>query len=326
VTGVRTQGLGRVFQTGKGLRRRGHRVVALDGVSLDVEPGELHGLLGPNGAGKTTLVKILSTVLLPSSGRAWVHGHDVVADAGAVRRLVGIVLGGERGLYTRLTARQNLRYWAALHRLPDAVGRARADALLERLGLGSRADERVETYSRGMKQRLHLARGLVSDPPVLFLDEPSVGLDPVGARELRTLVRQLHGDGRTIVLTTHDMVEAEQLCDRVTLVDRGRVLATESPAGLAALLSRYERIDVRGAAPDLVEELRRIPGVAGVGAGGDAAGTGDGASVRITVADAAATSVVLGRLVAAGITSINTSHPSLEEVYVHVVGDRGLEV
>ena len=309
-----------MFQTGKGFRKRGHHVVALDDVSLDVEAGELHGLLGPNGAGKTTLVKILSTVLLPTTGRAWVDGHDVVTDAAAVRHRIGIVFGGERGLYTRLTARQNLRYWAALHRLPDAVGRARTDALLERLGLAARADERVETYSRGMKQRLHLARGLISDPPVLFLDEPSVGLDPVGTRELRALIRQLHEDGRTILLTTHDMVEAEQLCDRVTLVDRGRVLATETPAALGALISRYERIDVRGTPPELVDELRRFPGVAEVGPNGDEA------SLRIQVSDGAATPIVLRRLVEAGVTSINTSHPSLEEVYVHVVGDRGLEV
>src|SRR5207248_4116859 len=168
VLAVRTEGLRRVFETGAGWRRRGSPVVALDAVSLAIEEGEVHGLLGPNGAGKTTLVKILSTVLLPSAGRAEVCGLDVVGDTRAVRKRIGIVFGGDRGVYARLTARQNLEYWAALYRLDGPEGRRRAAALLERVGLAERAEHRVETFSRGMRQRLHLARGLIADPPVLF--------------------------------------------------------------------------------------------------------------------------------------------------------------
>src|SRR5579884_3441380 len=163
-------------------------VVALDAVSLTIPVGEVHGLLGPNGAGKTTLVKILSTVLLPTSGRALVLGKDVVAETKAVRPLIGIVFGGERGLYTRLTARQNLEYWGALYRLPGGEIRRRAASLLERVGLADRADQRVEQFSRGMKQRLHLARGLIGDAKVLFLDEPTTGMDPLAAREFRALI------------------------------------------------------------------------------------------------------------------------------------------
>ena len=148
-------------------------------------------------------------MLLPTQGHARVHGHDVVDETKAVRPLIGIVFGGERGLYWRLTGRQNLEYWAALYKLSARETRARAQRLIERVGLTERADERVETYSRGMKQRLHLARGLIGDAKVLFLDEPTTGMDPLAGREFRALIAELKDEGRTILLATHDMVEAE---------------------------------------------------------------------------------------------------------------------
>jgi len=299
--------------------RRRDPVTALDGVSLSIPSGEVHGLLGPNGAGKTTLVKILSTVLLPTSGRASVCGHDVVGDTKAVRPLIGIVFGGERGLYTRLTARQNIEYWGALYRLPGTEIKRRSAALLERVGLTDRADQRVEEFSRGMKQRLHLARGLVGDARVLFLDEPTTGMDPLAAREFRSLIGELKGEGRTILLTTHDMVEAETVCDRVTLIDRGRVLATETPRTLGTLISRFQRIDVEEAPEPLLGSLRSLPGVSSVTTQPDG-------SSRIEVNEEGATAEVLRRLVEAGVTSVKTSLPSLEEVYVQAIGARGLEV
>src|SRR4051812_33838534 len=183
VQAVEVQEIRRVFTP-----RKREAVTALDSVSLSIPEGEVHGLLGPNGAGKTTLVKILSTVLLPTDGRAFVGGHDVVAETKAVRPLIGIVFGGERGLYTRLSARQNLEYWGALYRLSSPQIKARSAMLLERVGLTERADQRVEEFSRGMKQRLHLARGLMGDARVLFLDEPTTGMDPLAAREFRTLI------------------------------------------------------------------------------------------------------------------------------------------
>jgi ABC-2 type transport system ATP-binding protein len=305
--------ISRVFEP-----RRRPRVVALDGVSLTIPEGEVHGLLGPNGAGKTTLVKILSTVLVPTSGRACVLGHDVVEETSAVRPLIGIVFGGERGLYWRLTARQNLEYWAALYKLPSRLGRERAQRLIERVGLADKADERVETYSRGMKQRLHLARGLIGDARVLFLDEPTTGMDPLAAREFRTLIAELRGEGRTILVATHDMVEAELVCDRVTLIDRGKIIATESPRSLGRMITRFQRIDAEGAGRELLESIRGLPGVASV--------TEADGSARIEIAEEGVTRVVLERLVAAGVTSVRTSLPSLEEVYVHLIGDRGLEI
>jgi ABC-2 type transport system ATP-binding protein len=298
--------------------RKREPVVALDGVSLTIPAGEVHGMLGPNGAGKTTLVKILSTVLLPTSGTAQVFGQDVVADTRAVRPLIGIVFGGERGLYTRLTARQNLEYWGALYRLASTTIRQRSEALLERVGLVDRADQRVEEFSRGMKQRLHLARGLMGDAKVLFLDEPTTGMDPIAGREFRQMIAELKDEGRTILLTTHDMVEAESVCDRVTLIDRGRVLATETPRTLGTLISRFQRIDVTGA-DDVLAEVAALPGVS------SATPQPDG-STRIEVNEEGATAVVLRRLVDGGVTDLQTSLPSLEEVYVQTIGDRGLGV
>ena len=311
---VEVRELGRVFRP-----RKREPVVALDGVSLSIPAGEVHGMLGPNGAGKTTLVKILSTVLLPTSGTAQVLGHDVVEATRAVRPLIGIVFGGERGLYTRLTARQNLEYWGALYRLPSALIRQRSADLLERMGLVDRADQRVEEFSRGMKQRLHLARGLMGDAKVLFLDEPTTGMDPIAGREFRNLITELRDEGRTILLTTHDMVEAESVCDRVTLIDHGRILATETPRSLGTLISRFQRIDVTGAADALLAEVAALPGVS------SATQQADG-STRIEVSEEGATEVVLRRLVDGGVTDLQTSLPSLEEVYVQTIGERGLGV
>jgi ABC-2 type transport system ATP-binding protein len=298
--------------------RKRDPVTALVGVSLAIPAREVHGLLGPNGAGKTTLVKILSTVLLPTGGRASVLGHDVVTEARAVRPQIGIVFGGERGLYWRLSGRQNLEYWGALYKLSRAEIRERTEQLLERVGISERADERVETYSRGMKQRLHLARGLIGDARVLFLDEPTTGMDPLAAREFRALIGELRGEGRTILLATHDMAEAETLCDRVTLIDRGAILATESPRTLGRVISRFQRIDVEGAPEALVAQVAALAGVASVVPGD--------VGVRIEVAEEGVTADVLKLLVDGGVTSVRTSMPSLEEVYVHLIGDRGLRV
>jgi ABC-2 type transport system ATP-binding protein len=310
---VEVEELGRTFST-----KKRPDVVALTDVSLQVGVGEVHGLLGPNGAGKTTLVKILSTVLLPTSGTARVLGHDVVSETAAVRPKVGIVLGGDRGLYNRLTARQNLLYWGALYRLTPGEAKTRAGALLERMGLAERADDRVQGYSRGMRQRLHLARGLINDPPLLFLDEPSAGMDPVAAREFRSIVGDLRTEGRTVFLTTHDMAEAESVCDRVTLIDRGRVLATESPGALSRLLSRFERIECTGASTAVLDELGAMDVVDRL--------TVTAESARIDVTSDAAVAEVMRWLVAAGVTSVRVTRPSLEEVYLGLVGDRGMEV
>lgn len=293
-------------------RGRGAERVGLDSVDLTVPVGEVHGILGPNGAGKTTLCKILATILAPTSGSATVLGCDVVRDGAAVRRHISLVLGGERGLYYRLSARQNVRFWAALQGLSEREGARRTDRLLERVGLADRADDLVETFSRGMKQRLHLARGLVSDPSVVILDEPTTGMDPVSTKAFRQLIAEVR-EGRTILLTTHDMAEAEMLCDRVTMIGDGRVIATEPPRTLAGWITRYERVDTGPLDLALVEKLRAMEGV------GSVAVTEVG-GVRIETEAEGATPQVLRLLLDNGHADVRVSMPSLEEVYVHLFG------
>lgn len=311
--------LTRTYSKGSSRRRRSDQHVALDQVNLDVPEGEIHGLLGPNGAGKTTLVKVITTILLPTSGSVRVLTHDVVTDAKAVRRLIGLVLGGDRGLYSRLTVDQNLRYWATLHGLGAREAQHRCGQLIKRFGLEGWANARVETLSRGMKQRVHLARGLVGEARVLLLDEPTTGMDPVAAREFRSVVRELRQEGRTILLTTHDMAEAEELCDRVTLIDHGRVLVTEPPETLSVWLSRYEHVDVTHAPQALLDRIVTLDGVLSVAAQG-------GETTRIKTCREGATEDVLRELVSAGVTALRTGRPNLADVYIELIGDRGLDL
>src|SRR6266705_3079808 len=214
--------LRRTYKTHTGtFRRRAKEIEAVRGVSFAVEPGELFGLLGPNGAGKTTTIKMLITLLLPTSGEARVLGLNVVDEAREVRKRIGYVFGGDRGLYERLSAYDNLRYFAELYGVSGKAQRARIDEVLELVGLKGREQERVEGYSRGMRQRLHIARGILHDPEVVFLDEPTIGVDPVGARELRETIAGLAAAGKSVLLTTHYMFEADALCDRIAIIAQG---------------------------------------------------------------------------------------------------------
>ena len=217
-------------------------MVALDDLSLAIEPGQIFGLLGPNGAGKNKLIKVLTTLLSPTSGTASVAGFDVARQGKHVRRRIGFVFGGDRGLYYRLSGRDNLVYFAALYGLSRGEAEERATRLLGAVGLAEHAHRRVEQYSRGMRQRLHVARGLLTEPEVLFLDEPTIGLDPEGARELRTLVAELRSPARTVLLTSHYMVDIDLLCDRLTIIGDGRVLAEGTPGEIRQAVPQAEVI------------------------------------------------------------------------------------
>ncbi len=254
----------RTFESRKGFLFREHtRTEALRGIDLRVETGSIFGLLGPNGAGKTTLVKILSTLLLPTTGKAEVLGHDVVEEQAWLRPRIGLVLGGERGLYNRVNAKDNLRYFADLYGIPPAEREDRIREVLSRVDLESAADRRVEEYSRGMKQKLHIARGILHRPQLLFLDEPTIGLDPKSARETRKLVRSLVADGVTIFLTTHYMFEAEELCPELAIISKGRVVARDTVAGLRQLVGGDRTIEVEayGFEDRELYSLRALPGV-----------------------------------------------------------------
>src|SRR4051794_11218397 len=235
----------------EGLGKRYDDLWALRDVDLDVPAGSVLGLLGHNGAGKTTAIRILTTLALPTTGRATVAGHDVVADAAAVRSRIGVA-GQYATVDGLLTASANLEMVGRLHRLPKIAARARADELLERLRLTEAADRLVKTFAGGMRRRLALAASLIAAPPVLFLDEPTTGLDPQSRSDLWELLRELVREGATLVLTTQYLEEADRLADDVVVLDHGRIVAQGSPAELKSRVGG-ERVEVRVDAPEDVE-------------------------------------------------------------------------
>ncbi|WP_405809328.1 ABC transporter ATP-binding protein [Streptomyces sp. NBC_01520] len=316
---VEVNNLKRSYRTRTGIFSRERKVVdAVRGVNFTIEQGELFGLLGPNGAGKTTTIKMLTTLLLPTEGSAKVLGHDVVTSARQVRRDIGYVFGGDRGLYDRLSAWDNLRYFAELYGLPPATQRARIGELLELVGLAGREKERVEGFSRGMKQRLHIARGLLHDPELIFLDEPSIGIDPVGARELRGTIARLKESGKTILLTTHYMFEADELCDRIAVIQNGGIVAEGKPDELKKRVSagRVLEVETFGLAEGELEAVRALAGVRSVAV--EERETTQVLNIQAE-ADAEITSEVLAALTATRVGRVAWREPTLEDAYVELV-------
>ena len=246
-----------------GLFRSEKNVVeALKSISFDVEEGEIFGLLGPNGAGKTTLIKILTTLLLPTSGTARINGYDLTQDK-EIKASIGAMLMGERGLYWKLTGRENLEYFGALYHVPKKIRRKRIESLIELLELEKLADRTVETYSSGQKMKMVFARALVNDAPILMLDEPTNTLDVKEARRLRKIVQEQNIDfNKTIIYCTHLMHEAEELCDRVGIIDHGEIIALDDPNELKDGLRENDILSIEGAIPDQAySSLHTLPGV-----------------------------------------------------------------
>ena len=316
---IETHQLRRTYRSRKGfLFQEVVETEALSGVDLEVQRGELFGLVGPNGAGKTTLTKILATLLLPTAGSARVLGYDVSTQAQAIRSRIGLVLGGERGLYNRVSARENLRYFAELYGVAPAAREQRIETVLTQLGLRDAADRRVEEYSRGMKQKLHLARGLIHEPELLFLDEPTIGLDPKSARELRKRIRALSAAGVTIFLTTHYMFEAEELCHRIAVLSRGRIVARDTVDGLRRLVGGDRTIEVEtyGFEDEEVSRLKRLPGVSKVVV--EEFGPHERATIRIRTGELAAGDVT-ATLPGHTELVVRERRTSLEDVYLDLV-------
>ena len=297
--------------------------VAVSGVSFEIKAGEIFGLLGPNGAGKTTTIKMLCTLLEPSGGTATVNGYDVVREPGLVRQSLGAVLTGERSVYWKLTGRENLEYFAALYHIPRPVAKRRIAELLERLDLADRADELVERYSSGMKQRVAIAKALLPNPPVLLLDEPTIGLDPQSARNLRELILETRAEGRTVLLTTHYMEEADQLSDRVGIIDGGKVIALDTPAELKRAIQQQDilQLEVERFDPSMQPALRALPTVAQVRSNHL---DGDGAwSVALHASDSRAVLPGLIELVGSRsgrIRHLEVVQPTLEDVFISLTG------
>ena len=275
-------------------------------------------MLGPNGAGKTTTIKMLTTLLIPTSGKASVLGLDVERDFMAVRKRINLISGGERGLYYRISGRQNLRFFSDLYRIPGSLRDRRVDELLTMVGLAEAADRRVEEYSRGMKQRLHIARGLVNDPEVLFMDEPTIGLDPEISREVRLLVRDLSRKGKTILLTTHDMREAEELCDRVNIISHGNIVGRGTVRDLKDAVKDKTIIEVeaREMPPDVIRSVRSLDGVKSIMTKAD----GHMPMARIQVSDGRdMMSAIASKFEGCHLIRISSEEPTLEDAYMNMV-------
>jgi ABC-2 type transport system ATP-binding protein len=318
---VEARDLKRTYKTSTGIFKRGSlEVEAVRDVSFEIGEGELFGLLGPNGAGKTTTIKMLITLLIPTSGKATVLGYDVVKDAREVRKRIGYVFGGERGLYERLSAYDNLRYFAELYAVPPKEQKPRIAELLELVGLTGREKERVEGYSRGMRQRLHIARGLLHDPPVVFLDEPTIGVDPVGARELRRTIASLTEAGKTVLLTTHYMFEADDLCDRIAVINKGVIVAEGTPRDLKAIVADRTVIEIEtfGVDEATVDRLRAADGVTSVS-------IEDREQAQVLLVQSPAgtelTQSLLALLNGVSIGRVAAREPTLEDAYVALVGE-----
>ncbi|MGD8402341.1 MAG: ABC transporter ATP-binding protein [Anaerolineales bacterium] len=317
---IEIKNLRRVYRARIGVIKRSIKeVVAVEDISFDIKSGELFGLLGPNGAGKTTTVKMLATLLIPTQGKASVLGYDVVKDAQEVRKHIGFIFGGERGLYWRLSGIDNLRYFASLYGVEPDVSKKRIPFLLEMVGLKDRGNERVEGYSRGMKQRLHVARTLLHDPEILFLDEPTIGLDPVGARDFRLVIRNLQSENKTILLTTHYMFEADSLCQRVAVIDKGTIVALDSPSELKKHVADLSVIEIEtyGTSREVVERVRALSFV-------DALHVQEQEQRQMllvqTARGAEAVPDVMESLNGTRVGRVIVREPTLEDAYVRLVG------
>jgi ABC-2 type transport system ATP-binding protein len=295
-------------------------------MDLTVHRGECFGLLGPNGAGKSTLIKILTTLLLPTAGRALVAGYDVATEPLAVRRRINLVSGGDNAGYGILTVRETLHLFSQFYGVPSAIARKRAEELMAVTGLTEKADARLSNLSTGMKQKLNFARGFMSDPEIIFLDEPTLGLDVEASRDVRGFVTRWIGERpeRTVLLTTHYMVEADELCGRVAIIDHGKILALDTPKALKRSIPAEPVFELQlGTAGQSLDGLKDVVGVRSVSHTSHPA-TG-ATELRVIVEDDEVIGDVLGRIKALGRTVLHLTkaEPSLETVFIHHVG-RGL--
>jgi ABC-2 type transport system ATP-binding protein len=310
--------MGKNIIEAQNLIKRYGTIEAVKGISFAIRRGEIFGFLGPNGAGKTTTISMLSCLLEPTAGTAIVAGHDVVKASSEVKRRIGLV-PQELALYPTLSARDNLNYFGRIYGLRERELRGRVDEVLEMVGLAERAKSAVKTYSGGMKRRLNIAAGLLHHPEVLFLDEPTVGVDPQSRNAIFEHVERLRGEGMTVLYTTHYMEEAERLCDRVAIIDEGRIVALDTPRKLIGDLGEgiIHLGIANGMADEILGRIRALPEVKNVA-------RFDG-KIRVEAARAQETLIRLLELFNStdtDVTALEVLEPNLETVFLHLTGKR----
>ena len=321
---VEVSSLTRVFTPKK--KKEGRSVRALDSIDLRIEQGELFGILGPNGAGKTTLLKILSTLLLPTSGQAKVAGLDVAKDFVNVRKRINMVSGGEISGYGLLTVRENLWMFCQFYGIKTSTAYERIDEMLELFGLTAKGNEKVRTLSTGERQKMNVIRGFVTDPEILLLDEPTLGLDVNASRVIRQYIVEWvkKNKQRTVLLTTHYMAEADQLCDRIAIINQGKILACDTPTNLKRLvrMSRTLRLEVTRLRS--ADRFASLPGVERFAFSNDI--ENDVSVLKFTLSEESAVSEILSELLKEDvkIVSLQKTEPTLEDVFINMVG-KGLE-
>lgn len=299
------------------LNSRKKTIQALKNISLDVQKGEIFGLLGPNGAGKTTTIKILTTLLMPDSGNVTMFGKDIITQYPYIRERINCLFGGERSLYWRISAEDNLKYFADLYKIPYRVQKKRIPELLEKVDLTEWAHVKVENFSKGMKQRLQIARCLINNPEILFLDEPTIGLDPVGAKDLRQLITNLKSEKKTIILTTHYMHEAEELCSRAAFINKGSIIALDTIDNLKRKVQDSTKIKIKCKRlnPMTLETLQSLEFVEKIVSKECDAHY----ELEIMIKNQIDGETLLPYLAGMGMTEISSSEVHLEDVYLKLV-------
>jgi ABC-2 type transport system ATP-binding protein len=325
---IRTEKLDRVYKIRGGKKSEPRELVALQDVNVEVQPGELFGLLGPNGAGKTTLIKILTTLLAPTKGKAWVAGLDVEKEPEKVRSRINMVSGGETSGYGLLTVRENLWMFSQFYGLDSGEANRRIKQLLDIVGMGDRLNTKSSDLSTGLRQKMNIVRGFLTDPQVLFLDEPTLGLDVGAARDVRKFIRQWIDldPSRTLLLTTHYMVEADELCDRVAIINQGRVLACDTPAKLKYNLQSDAifRLEVSSLNGVGVQSLEALPGVKQL----IHKEQDDRDVLEFILTEEPVLGAVINALTVDDIQILNFQkrEPTLEDVFVNLVGSSMAEI
>lgn len=293
-------------------------VQAVRGVSFEIRRGEIFSLLGPNGAGKTTTISMLSCLIEPAGGDAWVDGHSIRTEAQAVKQVIGVV-PQEIALYQTLSARENLLFWGRMYGMGGKQLQARMDEVLETVGLADRAGDRIETFSGGMKRRINIAVGLLHRPKLVFMDEPTVGIDPQSRRNILDMVKQLNAQGMTVLYTTHYMEEAQELSDRIGIIDHGELIALGTQEELERLVGQEDVVELTIGAMEATDELLAALGqVQGVREVSAANGT-----VRLLTADGnalLADVIAISNQHGAHISGVSVQEPNLEAVFLHLTG------